>query len=325
MSTNLIKTGMLLAAMAGIFVAIGGLIGGTTGMVIALVIAAGMNVWSYFNSDKMVLRMHGAHRVDETTAPDFYRLTAQLAQRADLPMPAVYIIESDQPNAFATGRNPENAAVAASTGLLSRLSREEVAGVMAHELAHVKNRDTLIMTVAATIAGAISMLVNIMQFQMLFGGNRNGGPLGWIGMLAAIFLAPMAAMIVQMAISRTREYKADRVGGEICGNPLWLASALERIQGYAKRIPNERAEDLPSTAHLFIINPLTGQGFDNLFSTHPNTENRIAELQEQAQEMGLSGGQAMPAQSGNPTAETSAGPWGQRASGQQGGWRGPWG
>ncbi|MEL6299174.1 MAG: zinc metalloprotease HtpX [Pseudomonadota bacterium] len=318
---NFIKTGLLLAALAGLFVAIGGLIGGTNGMIIAFILAAGINLFSYYNSDKMVLRMHGAQPVDEQTAPDFYRLVAQLAERADLPMPAVYIIESDQPNAFATGRNPENSAVAASTGLLSRLSREEIAGVMAHELAHVKNRDTLIMAMAATIAGAISMLVNFLQFQMLFGGNRNGG-LGIIGTIAAIFLAPMAAMIVQMAISRTREYKADRVGAEICGNPLWLASALERIQSYAQRIPNERAEELPSTAHMFIINPLIGRGFDNLFSTHPNTENRIAELQEQARDMGLDGAAPSRAERAAQPSRGASGPWGRRPSRSR---RGPWG
>jgi len=277
---------MLLAALTGLFVGVGFVAGGTTGMVIAFVIAVGMNVFSYWNSDKIVLRMHNAHPVDETNAPDLYRMVAQLARNAELPMPAVYIIESDQPNAFATGRNPDNAAVAASTGLLQRLTQQEIAAVMAHELAHIKNRDTLIMTVSATIAGAISMLANFLQFQMLFGRSSNN-PLGWIGALAAILVAPMAAMIVQMAISRTREYKADKVGAEICGNPIWLAKALQGIQGHARRIPNEAAEAAPATAHMFIINPLTGQGFDNWFSTHPNTENRIAELVEQARAMGI--------------------------------------
>ncbi|MEO0730571.1 MAG: zinc metalloprotease HtpX, partial [Pseudomonadota bacterium] len=287
MSFNLVKTGLLLAAMSGILIAIGGLLGGQTGMLIALVVAGGMNIFSYWNSDKMVLRMHNARPVDRNSAPDLYNMVEVMAKNADLPMPAVYIIDSEQPNAFATGRNPENSAVAASTGLLQRLSREAVAGVMAHELAHIKNRDTLIMTVSATIAGAIGMLANILQFQMLFGGNRNN-PLGIIGMIAAVFVAPIVAMIVQMAISRTREYKADRVGAQICGNPLWLASALEGIQAGARHIPNEAAERAPATAHMFIINPLTGQGFDNLFSTHPNTENRISELVAYANELGRS-------------------------------------
>ena len=314
MSFNFVKTSILLAALSGLFVAIGGLLGGQTGMLIALVLAAGMNVFSYWNSDKMVLRMHGARQVDAQTAPEYYRMVEQLAERAGLPMPAVYIIDADQPNAFATGRDPQNSAVAASTGLLRRLTREEIAGVMAHELAHIKNRDTLIMTVAATIAGAISMLVNIMQFQMLFGGDNRNNPLGLIGTILAIIVAPMAAMIVQMTISRTREYKADRVGAEICGNPLWLASALESIQDGARQIPNERAEAAPATAHMFIINPLTGQGFDNLFSTHPNTQNRVAALIEQAHAMGIG-----PSQTAREP-EPQTGPWSN--PGTQ---RGPWG
>jgi len=286
-AVNTIKTGLLLAALTGLFVAIGGLIGGTAGMAIALVIAGAMNVWSYWNSDKMVLRMHNAQPVDEANAPELYAMIRQLSERAELPMPAVYIIHEDQPNAFATGRNYENAAVAATTGLLDRLTYEEVAGVMAHELAHIKNRDTLIMTVSATIAGAIAMLANMLQFQMLFGGHRdNNSPVGWIGAIAAMLLAPMAATIVQLAISRTREYKADRVGAEICGNPLWLSSALEKIQGFARQVPNERAEAAPATAHMFIINPLIGRGFDNLFSTHPDTGNRIAALHEMARSPG---------------------------------------
>jgi heat shock protein HtpX len=324
MSFNIIKTGLLLAAMSGILVALGGLIGGTTGMLIALAIAAGMNVFSYWNSDKMVLRMHGARPVDESSAPEFYGMIREMAARADLPMPAVYIMDNDQPNAFATGRNPENSAVAATTGLLNRLTREEVAGVMAHELAHIKNRDTLIMTIAATIAGAIGMIANMLQFQMLFGGNRNN-PLGIVGALAAMIVAPMAAMIVQMAISRTREYKADRVGAEICGNPLWLASALDAIQEGASRIPNEEAEAAPATAHMFIINPLIGRGFDNLFSTHPNTENRIAELHAFAAEMGQAPGHPAAAQSAN----SNPGPWSGQGRAtrqdQSSSRKGPWG
>jgi heat shock protein HtpX len=226
-------------------------------------------------------------------------------------------MNNPQPNAFATGRNPQNAAVCASTGLIEMLSPEEVAGVMAHELAHVKNYDTLTMAVAATIGGAVSMLAQFLQFGALFGGNReNNNPLGWIGVLVAIIVAPLAAMLVQMAVSRSREYQADRVGGLTSGNPLSLASALRKIEHYARAIPNEQAEAAPGTAHLFIINPLTGQGMDNLFSTHPNTENRIAELEKLAAEMGVSASAHAP-----PAGDASARPWGA-ATGQP---RGPWG
>lgn len=309
MASNYIKTGVLLAALTAILVSLGALVGGETGLVIAFIMALGMNAFSLWNSDRVVLRMHGAEEVDERTAPEFYSLVRELADRAGLPMPKVYIMHSDQPNAFATGRNPSHAAVCASTGLLNRLDREEVAGVMAHELAHVSNRDTLIMTVAATVAGAITMFANMMQFSMLFGGRRNGeggGPLGIIGALAAIILAPLAAMLVQMAISRSREYEADRMGAHICGEPLWLASALQKIEYYARRIMNPAAEEAPTTAHMFIINPLSGQGMDNLFSTHPSTENRIAELQKLAATMGRSGS-------------------GAEAGGARGSSRGPWG
>jgi heat shock protein HtpX len=220
--------------------------------------------------------------------PDYYRIVEELARRADLPMPKVYIVHENQPNAFATGRNPANAAVAATTGLLEGLSKEELAGVMAHELAHIKNRDTLTMTITATLAGAISMLAN---FALFFGGRRDN-PLGIIGMLAMMILAPLGAMLVQMAISRTREYVADRSGAEICGNPLWLASALGKISGAAKRIENENAERNPAMAHMFIINPLSGARMDGLFSTHPKAENRIAELERMAAEWGQGGAQA---------------------------------
>lgn len=279
---NTMKTALLLAALTGLFGAVGFLIGGEGGMLIALGLAAAMNLFAYWNSDRMVLSMYGAREVDAQTAPEFYGLVAELAQRAQLPMPRVYVMDNDQPNAFATGRNPEHAAVAATTGLLHSLSREEIAGVMAHELAHVKNRDTLIMTITATLAGAIGMLAN---FAMFFGGNRDGenrGGLGIIGSIAIMILAPIAAMLVQMAISRSREYAADRMGAEISGNPQGLASALQRIAGAAERIPNERAEGNPATAHMFIINPLHGRGMDNLFSTHPSTENRIAALMQLA-------------------------------------------
>lgn len=272
---------MLLAALTALFMGIGYLIGGAGGAAIALVVAAGMNLFAYWNSDKIVLRMYKAQRVDETSAPNYYRIVQRLAQNAGIPMPATYIVDSPQPNAFATGRNPEHAAVAATSGLIEMLTPEELAGVMAHELAHIKNRDTLTMTVTATIAGAISMLAN---FALFFGGNRNA-PGGFIGVLALAILAPMAAALVQMAISRTREYSADRGGAEISGNPLWLASALERIDATARRTRNAQAEGNPATAHMFIVNPLNGEGRDNLFSTHPATGNRVAELRKLAQGM----------------------------------------
>ncbi len=275
---NYARTALLLAAMTGLFLAIGYMLAGEAGMIIALVIAIGMNGFAYWNSDKMVLRMHGARLVDESTAPDYVRMVKQLADNAGLPMPKTYIMENPQPNAFATGRNPENAAVAATTGLLKMLTPQEVAGVMAHELAHVKNRDTLIMTITATIAGAIGMLAN---FALFFGNNRNS-PLGLIGTIAIMILAPLAAMLVQTAISRAREYEADRIGAEICGRPLWLASALAKIQNGAARIDNQVAEDNPATAHMFIINPLHARSIDSLFSTHPNTEDRIQRLQAMA-------------------------------------------
>lgn len=307
MPMNFAKTAMLLALLTAIFVAIGGLAGGQTGMVIAFLVALAMNAFSLWRSDKMVLRMHDAEEVDERSAPEYYNLVRELADRAGLPMPKVYVLHNPQPNAFATGRNPQNAAVAATTGLLETLSREEVAGVMAHELAHIKNRDTLIMTIAATIGGAISMLAQWLQFHALFGGNRNNsGGVGILGTLAAIILAPMAAMLVQMAISRSREYEADRGGAEISGKPMALASALAKISNMAHQVPNETAEASPATAHLFIINPLSGERMDNLFSTHPATENRIMELSKIANKMGA-GGRAP--QSAVPGARRR-GPWG---------------
>jgi len=281
---NIIKTAALLAFMTALFMGLGLMIGGQTGMMIALAIAVAMNFFSYWNSHKMVLRMHNAVKVDENTAPEFYEINRRLAQEAGLPVPDVYIIDSPQPNAFATGRNPENAAVAASTGLLNTLTMEEVAGVMAHELAHIQNRDTLIMTVTATFAAAISMIAN---FAIFFGGGRDRGGIGIIGTLVAMFVAPFAAGLIQMAISRTREYAADRRGAEICGNPIWLASALQKIASGASRIPNEAAERNPSTAHMFIINPLGQYKRDNLFSTHPDTENRINALQGLAREWSI--------------------------------------
>lgn len=309
------RTTVLLAALTGLFMVIGFFIGGQTGMVIAFLVALAMNAFSYWNSDKIVLRIHNAQEVNASTAPEYYDIVRQLAANAELPMPRVYVIHTDQPNAFATGRNPENAAVAASTGLLERLSREEVAGVMAHELAHIKNHDTLTMTIAATIGGAISMLAN---FGILFGGNRNNNNgFGLIGTLMMVFLAPLAAGIIQMAISRSREYEADRLGAYICQRPLWLASALQKIANAAHQIPYGRAERNPATAHMFIINPLTGQGMDNLFSTHPNTQNRIAALQELAREMGTAGT--------SPLASQPEGPWSTGQNQDHDDNRGPWG
>jgi heat shock protein HtpX len=272
------RTAVLLAAMTALFGMVGFLIGGQQGMVLALIFAAGTNLFAWYSSDKMVLRMHNAVEVNARTAPDLVNMVEELARNADLPMPKVYLIETDQPNAFATGRNPQNAAVAATTGLLRSLSREEVAGVMAHELAHIRNRDTLIMTITASIAGAIGMLT---QFAFFFRGNRDN-PLGAIGVILAIILAPLAAGIVQMAISRTREYEADRIGAEICRQPLWLASALAKIQRAASRVDMVSAERNPASAHMFIINPLHAFAHDKLFSTHPATENRIAKLEEMA-------------------------------------------
>ncbi|APG92959.1 zinc metalloprotease HtpX [Sinorhizobium americanum] len=317
---NLVRTAMLLAFMTVLFMAVGYVIGGRGGMMIALVMAAGMNFFSYWNSDRMVLRMYRAQEVDERSAPEYYGIVRDLAQNAGLPMPRVYVIDSPQPNAFATGRNPQNAAVAASTGLLQSLSYEEVAGVMAHELAHIQYRDTLTMTLTATLAGAISMLGN---FAFFFGGNReNNNPLGFIGVLIAMIVAPLAAMLVQMAISRTREYSADRRGAEICGNPLWLASALRKIAGAAHVIHNQDAERNPATAHMFIINPLSGERMDNLFSTHPNTENRVAALERMAGEMSV--GSTPPARPDNAVRKSRSVPrtgWGRGGSEPP---KGPW-
>lgn len=274
----MVRTAMLLAFMTALVMGIGVMLAGEAGLIIGLGVALAMNLFAYWNSDQMVLRMHGAREVDARTAPELVGMVQQMAQRAEMPMPRVYIIETEQPNAFATGRNPENAAVAATRGLLRHLTAEEVAGVMAHELAHVKNRDTLIMTITATLAGAISMIAN---FALFFGGNRNN-PLGLIGVLLMMVLAPLAAALVQMAISRTREYEADRIGAEICGRPQWLASALAKIDGLSRRIDYHAAERNPATAHMFIINPLHAHAVDGLFSTHPSTANRIARLQQLA-------------------------------------------
>ncbi|MER9729483.1 zinc metalloprotease HtpX [Mesorhizobium sp. M0217] len=310
-----LRTTMLLAAMTALFMGVGFLIGGTGGMMIAFLVAAGTNLFSYWNADKMVLSMNRAVEVNAKNAPEFHAIVEALAKQAGLPMPKTYLIDNPQPNAFATGRNPENAAVAASTGLLERLSHEEVAAVMAHELAHIQHRDTLTMTIVATLAGAISMLGN---FAFFFGGSRdNNNPFGFVGVLVAMLVAPFAAMIVQMAVSRTREYEADRRGAEIVGNPLWLASALDKIARGAERIRNPDAERNPATAHLFIINPLHGERMDSLFSTHPNTDNRIAALQAMARDM--AGRQPAPRQAPTPgqteefPADAVQGPWGKAA------------
>ena len=311
---NLVKTGILLAVMTSLFLVVGYLLAGLGGALVALVIAIGMNAYAWWNSDTMALSMHGARPVTRASAPELVGMVEDLARNADLPMPAVYVIDNPQPNAFATGRAPDKAAVAATTGIMQMLSREELAGVMAHELAHIKNRDTLIMTVTATIAGAISMLATFAQYKMMFGGGRgNNNALGIIGMLLAVFLAPMAAGLIQMMVSRTREYSADRLGGEICGNPLWLASALGKISGGAQRVEMESAEKNPASAHLFIVNPLSGARMDNLFSTHPAAENRIAELKKQAAEMGRTFAMANePRQWGPPKTggrQQTRGPW----------------
>jgi heat shock protein HtpX len=278
---NLMKTAILMAAITALFMALGSVIGGQQGMMVALVLALGMNFFSYWFSDKLVLRMYNAQEVDETTAPGFYRMVRELAQRAELPMPRVYLIREDAPNAFATGRNPQNAAVAATTGILDLLSERELRGVMAHELAHVKHRDILISTISATMAGAISMLAN---FAMFFGGrDSEGRPANPIASIAVALLAPMAAGLIQMAISRAREFEADRGGAEISGDPAALASALEKIHRRARGIPLQTAEAHPETAQMMIMNPLSGGGLAGLFSTHPSTEERVARLMAMAQ------------------------------------------
>ncbi|MEM9738619.1 MAG: zinc metalloprotease HtpX [Pseudomonadota bacterium] len=299
------KTYLLMAAMTAIFIGVGYLLGGIVGMGVAFMAAAGMNAFAYWNADKVVLRMQGAREVTgQESSPvirTFVSDTMALADHAGMPIPKIYIIDTAQPNAFATGRNPQNAAVAATTGLLSMLTREEVAGVMAHELAHVRNRDSLTMTVTATLAGAIGMLAN---FALFFGGGRERG--GIITALAIMIFAPMAASIVQFAISRSREYEADRIGAQICGNPAWLASALQKIERGARSQINNHAERNPAAAHMYIINPLNGRRGDSLFSTHPSTANRVAALQKLAGEMEV-GPDRIP---GDGPPPTPTGPWG---------------
>lgn len=281
---NLMKTAILMAAITALFMALGNLMGGQQGMMLALIVALGMNFFSYWFSDKMVLRMYNAQEVDASSAPQFYRMVQELAQKAELPMPKVYLINEDAPNAFATGRNPANAAVAATTGILRVLSERELRGVMAHELAHVKHRDILISTISATMAGAISMLAN---FAMFFGGRDNEGrPANPIVSILVMLLAPLAASLIQMAISRAREFEADRGGAEISGDPQALASALQKIHRVAQGIPLEAAERHPETAQMMIMNPLSAGGLRGLFSTHPATEERVERLMEIARTMG---------------------------------------
>jgi heat shock protein HtpX len=296
------RTAILLAGMTALFVGIGYAIGGQQGMLIAFLIACGTNLWAFWNSDRVVLSMHNAQPVDRAAAPRLYGMVETLAARAGLPMPTLYVIDEDQPNAFATGRSPERGAVALNTGLLDLMSEEEVAGVVAHELAHIRNRDTLIMTVTATLAGAIGMLA---QFGFLFGGRSADGrqnPFGPIGVILLMIVGPIAAMLVQMAISRTREYEADRLGAEICGDPAWLASGLQRLESYKLGRVNATAEAHPASAHMFIINPLSGMRLDSLFATHPPTEERIRRLLAMAPPR-------RPDRSGLARAPASAGPW----------------
>ena len=276
---NWLKTAILMAGILALFAAVGGAIGGAQGMLIAFLLGAGMNFFAYWFSDKMVLRMYNAQEVDEASSPYLYNMVKELAQRAQIPMPRVYIIDEAQPNAFATGRNPDHAAVAATTGILRMLSARELRGVMAHELSHVKHRDILISTISATIAGAISSLA---QFGMLFGGSRDGERANPIASLIVMILAPIAAMLIQMAISRAREFEADRGGAEVSGDPKALADALAKIDAYARGIPMQTAEAHPETAQMMIMNPLSGGGLRGLFSTHPATEERIGRLRAMA-------------------------------------------
>ncbi len=277
---NWLKTTVLMAAILAIFGGVGLLLGGPAGMLVALLIGGAMNFWAYWFSDRMVLRMYDAQEVDEQSAPQLVRMVRDLADRAGLPMPRVYLIDEEQPNAFATGRNPENAAVAATTGLLRVLTERELRGVMAHELAHVKHRDILISTMSATVAGAVSSLA---QFGALFGGrDEEGRPANPAIAILAMIVAPFAAMLVQMAISRAREFEADRGGAEISGDPQALASALDKIHRYGQGVPLEAAESHPATAQMMIMNPLAGGGLAGLFSTHPDTGERIARLQAMA-------------------------------------------
>jgi len=305
---NTLRTGMLLALMTGLFVAVGAMIGGSSGVMIAFAMALAMNLFAYWNSDKVLLRMYGARQVDAASEPELFAMVERLAANAQLPMPKVYVMENPQPNAFATGRNPEHAAVAFTTGILEQLSPEELAGVAAHELAHIKHRDTLTMTITAVIAGAISMLANMAMF--MGHGDRRGQPGGIALTLVVSMLAPIAAMLVQAAISRGREFEADRAGAEISGRPMWLASALGRMERSVRGgTPNYEADANPATAHLFIINPLHG-GVSGLFSTHPSTEDRIARLAAMAGEAAPVTAQRGPWIGGREIVTPQRGPWG---------------
>jgi heat shock protein HtpX len=300
---NTLKTGILMSLLMGLFLVVGALIGGQAGMAIAFVMAAGLNLFAYWNSDKMLLRMYGARQVDENSAPELCRLVVKLAQAAHLPMPRVFISDNPQPNAFATGRNPQHAAVCVTQGLLTRVGQDELAGVIAHELGHVRNRDTLTMTITAVIAGAIGMLAN---FAFFMGGDRRNNPLGLVGILLVTLLAPFAAILVQSAISRSREFEADRAGAEITGRPLWLAGALAKIESAARGTENRQADANPATAHLFIVNPLHG-GMSGLFASHPPTEERIARLRAMVSSSGI----ALPDDVESvPHITAKRGPWG---------------
>jgi heat shock protein HtpX len=302
---NQLKTTLLLAIMTAFIMVVGNLLGGRQGMIIALVLAAGMNFFSYWYSDKIVLKMYQAREATPQQAPDLYEMVQTLSRQAGLPMPKVYIIPKDAPNAFATGRNPENAVVAVTQGLMSLMNRQEIMGVLAHELAHVKNRDILIGTIAATMAGAIMMMASMARWSAIFGGghrdNNNGGGMGAIGMIAMSILAPMAAMIIQMAVSRSREYLADATGAQIAGSPEGLARALEKLGSYSRRIPMDAN---PSTAHMFIVNPLSGKSLQSLFSTHPPVAERISRLRGVRPDIS---GPAPPPPPGNSNRQEAAG------------------
>jgi len=303
---NAIRTTFLLAVMTGLFMAVGFVVAGSFGMFFALALALVTNLIAYWNSDKMVLRMQRARELSWRDSPDLFEMVEGLALRAGLPMPKLYLMENKQPNAFATGRNPENAAVAVSTGLLSQLEYDEIGAVIAHELAHIRSRDTLTMTITATFAGAISMLA---QFGLFFGARNANSPLGPIASIFMIIVAPLAALMVQMAVSRTREYEADKDGAQICGNPLALARALGKISKLAKNFENPFARRSPGMAHLFIINPLAGRGADNLFATHPNVENRIAALLELGRQMQVEERQQREFVRGSHRVETKRAGW----------------
>lgn len=319
---NAIRTTFLLAAMTALFMAVGFVVGGRVGMMLALGFALVTNLIAFWNSDKLVLRMQQAKPLGRRNAPELFDIVEGLSARAGIPTPALYLIETDQPNAFATGRDPNNAAVAVSRGLVDALDRREIAGVIAHELAHIKNRDTLTMTVTATLAGAITMLA---QFGFWFGGRNSNSPLGPFGAIIAIIVAPIAAMLVQMAVSRTREYEADRDGAAISGDPLALASALDKISKMAKTFENPLARRSPGMAHMYIINPLSGRGQDNLFATHPDVGNRIAELVKLADEMGDSLADETPRRPRRTHVDTSGPGWRVPGAGPDRSPPGPWG